>query len=136
MQSVVGQGKAVALFDGSAIAFKVQAQGVGAFAEAKHGVAFAADPVRLAGGSVQRAATEQRAAGDLDFNTHGGAKRDGVLTQTDPQVPGVVRGKGVEAQKLLLAGYDVNVLVKAHKILVSPCVILFFRPPRGFARRG
>lgn len=123
MHGVVGEGKAVALFDGFALLLELQADGVGAAAEAHDNVAFAADPIGLAGGGEASGREEDGTSGDLDLEGHGGLAGDCVGAQPAAEVPGGIRAEGGELEQALLGGDGVEIGCDAHR-KASVCAII------------
>ena len=102
VHGVVGEGETVALLEGFAGLLELEADGVGAFAEALDYVALAANPVELAGGCALCGGEEKDASGDADFKGHGGAAAECVFAQSGAYAPGFVGAEAVEDECLLL----------------------------------
>ena len=105
VHGVVGEGEAVALFNCFAVEFQLQADGVGGAAEAHDDVAFAANPVQLAGWRAFGCGEEEGATGDLDLEGHGGAAGEGIGAEAAAELPG---GVGAEGRELKLAFLNRN----------------------------
>lgn len=100
--SVVGEGEAVAGFDGVAVPLKDAAHGVGAAGEAADGVALAADPVGLAGSGAGGGASEKKLAGEVDFDGAAGVGRKEPRAHQVAELPSGSAVKSGEAEEFLL----------------------------------
>ena len=110
VRGVVGEGEAVAGFEGLLVELKLAADGVGAAGKAANGVALAANPVGLAGRGAGRGRGEEDVVGELDLDGAAGIASEHRGAQQAAELPGSVGREGGEVQQRLLLGEDSEVL--------------------------
>jgi hypothetical protein len=106
----VGEGEAVAGFEGLVVELKLAADGVGAAVEVVDGVALAANPVGLAGGCARGGAGEEEMVGEFDLDGAAGVAGVERGAEEVAESPGGVGVEGGEVEEGFLLGEDVEVL--------------------------